>query len=129
MGIAYLPAFYYDKEIIPAGNAIILSDSGKVIPMIPDLNNTISVNLYSTTKRKTKEATDFIEQAAFEKGKNYTLYYWDDKWIEIGKQKAKDGPLNFNNVPSNAIYWLVAEKSRKEERIFTIDENDKQVWW
>jgi len=129
MGIAYLPAFYYDEEIIPAGNAFILSDSGNVEYKIPDGNNRIEVKLYGTTKRITKETTDFIEQASFNQGKEYIFYYWNDKWIETGKAIAKDGPLVFNNVPSNAIYWLVEKDSRKEERIFTINDDGEQVWW
>ncbi len=129
MGVAYLPAFYYDEKIIPAGDALILSDSGKVEPKIPDGSHKITIKLYSTTKRLTKETTDFIETTDFKEGMNYNLYFWNDKWELIGKEKAGNGPLVFNNVPSNAIYWLVEEGSRKEERIFTLDETGNQVWW
>jgi len=129
MGIAYLPAFYYDEHIIPAGDAIILTDSGKIETMKPDAANRLDLKLYSTTKRITKETTDFIEQAEFIAGKSYTLFYWDDKWEKIGMQIAGNGPLKFSKVPSKAIYWLVEDGSRKEERIFTIDETGKQIWW
>ncbi len=129
MGIAYLPAFYYDEKILPAGDAIILTDSGEIETMKPDAGNRIELKLFSTTKRITKETTDFVEQTDFIPGKSYTLYYWDDKWIKVGEQTAGNGPLLFSKVPSNAIYWLVEENSRKEERIFTIDENGKQLWW
>jgi len=128
-GIAYLPAFYYDKEIIPAGNAIIVTDSGKVENKIPDGKNKLTVKLFSTTKRLTKETTDFIEQAEFSGGKNYTLYYWDDKWVKTGTEKAGKGPLVFQDIPSNALYWLVEEGSRKEERIFSLSDNGEQIWW
>lgn len=129
MGIAYLPAFYYEEKIIPAGDAIILTDSGKIETMKPDAANRINVKLFSTTKRITKETTDFIEQTDFLPGKTYTLYYWDDKWIKAGQQNAGKGPLMFTKVPSNAIYWLVEDGSRKEERIFTVDDSGQQVWW
>jgi hypothetical protein len=128
-GIAYLPAFYYDKEIIPAGNAIILTDSGKVETKVPDMKSKLTVKLFSTTQRVTKETTDFIKETDFNRGSSYTLYYWNAKWEKTGTEKAGDGPLVFQNVPSNALYWLVEEGSRKEERIFTIDEKGKQVWW
>ncbi len=128
-GIAYLPAFYYDKEIIPATDAFILSDSGNVDYKIPDVKNRITITLHSTTIKITKEATDFTEKSFFNKGEIYTLNYWDKKWIEIGKQKAGGNPLIFENVPSNAIYWLTEEGSRNEERIFTIDDEGGQVWW
>ncbi len=128
-GVAYLPAFYYDEEIIPAGDAFILSDSAEVIKKVPNGNKRISLTLYSTTKRVTKETTDFIEHAEFNPGNTYILYYWNDKWVEVGKDVAGNGPLIFKGVPSDAIYWLVEEGSRKEERIFTVDTDGKQVWW
>ncbi|MEZ5195613.1 MAG: transglutaminase-like domain-containing protein [Bacteroidales bacterium] len=118
--VAYLPAFYYDEEIIPASNVFVLSDSGIVENKIPDGNLKIDLTLYSTTKRITKETTDFIDQTDFESGKEYILYYWNDKWIENGREKAGNGPLVFKGVPSNAIYWLVEEGSRKEERILQL---------
>jgi hypothetical protein len=128
-GIAYLPAFYYDEQIIPASDALILTDSGKIETCKPDVLNKITVKLYSTTKRVTRETTDFTEQVEFNAGKYYTLYYWNEKWEKVGNEIAANGPLTFNNVPSNAIYWLVEEDSRKEERIFTIDKQGNQVWW
>ncbi|OQX81703.1 MAG: hypothetical protein B6D61_00315 [Bacteroidetes bacterium 4484_249] len=128
-GIAYLPAFYVDKEIIPASNAIILTDSGKVVNLIPDSKNKITIKLHSTTKKITKKSTDYVDETFFNKGAVYTLFYWNDKWVELAKQKAADGPLVFKNVPSNAFYWLVEEGSRKDERLFTIDKDGKQVWW
>jgi len=129
MGIAYLPAFYYDEQIIPAGDAIILTDSGKIETLKPNAVNKVNVKLYSTTKRITREATDFIEQSEFNSGMTYSLYYWNDKWEKIGDEIATHGPITFNNVPTHALYWLVEDGSRKEERIFTLDNDGKQVWW
>lgn len=128
-GVAYLPAFYYDDEIIPAGDAFILSDSGRVEAKIPSGNKRIEVKLYSTTRRITKETTDFIETADFTAGDEYVLYYWNDKWVEAGRAVAGSGPLFFKGIPDNAIYWLVQAGSRNEERIFTLDTDGQQVWW
>ena len=85
--------------------------------------------MYSTTKRIITKATEESEQVHFDIGKTYELFYWNNEWILHGKQKAGDGPLIFKNVPSNALYWLVAEDSHDEERIFTINQEAKQVWW
>lgn len=128
-GVAYLPAFYYDDEVIPAGNAFILSDSGKVEYKAPAGNKKIEIDLFSTTKRITKETTDFIETADFKEGAEYILYYWNDKWVEVGSKVAGNGKLTYSSVPDNAIYWLVEKNSRKEERIFTLDDEGRQVWW
>lgn len=128
-GVVYLPAFYYEEEILPAGEAFILSDSGKIDYKKPLGNKKIQMELFSTTKRITKETTDFIEQAEFSKGSEYILYYWNNKWVEAGRQLAAEGPLVFSAVPDNAIYWLVEKDSRLEERIFTLDDEGIQVWW
>ncbi len=128
-GIAFLPAYYIDGSIVPAGNSFILTDSGKVIYKKPDLKNLLTLKLISTTRKVTKDATDTSEKAFFENDRNYTLYYWNNKWVKAGSKRAGDGPLVFEKAPSNAIFWLVAEGSRKDERIFTIDKNGEQVWW
>ena len=127
--IAYLPAYYVSEKIIPSGKQFILTKEGAIVFNEADKTNLISIKLISTTRKITKNATDNIEQTFFKDGENYELLYWDYEWISLGKQKATGKPLIFKNVPSNALYWLVAENSRKEERIFTIDEKGDQVWW
>ncbi len=127
--VAYLPAYYKNEKIIPAGNVIILDKKGNLIALQPNKNGTRTVKLYSTTKKITKNATDNIETAFFNKGKIYELYYWENGWQLLGKKKAGEGALSFEKVPQNALIWLTEENSKKEERPFTIDENGKQVWW
>ena len=129
--IAYLPAYFVDGEIIPAGKQFILTSEGKVKYNQPDLNKRITLNLISTTKRVTKETTDHAEEVFLKAGETFELFYWDGKWISLGIQKATGKPLKFTNVPSGATYWLVNTIPTKDrpERIFTLDENGKQIWW
>jgi hypothetical protein len=127
--IVYLPAYYRLKKIIPAGVPFILSAEGNIIPLNPRTDKPHSVKLVSTTRKITKNATDNIERAYFKKGLKYRLYYWNVGWKIIGGKKASGKALIFANVPENALLWLTAENSRKQERIFTIDKNGKQVWW
>ncbi len=130
LDIAYLPAYYKNEKIIPAGDAFILTKQGNVVPKVADRKKLVNIKLYSTTRKATKQATDTIEKAYFKDGKEYDLFYWDYGWHLIGTKKATDGkPLAFANIPYGAIYWLVEKNSHKEERIFTIDEDGNQVWW
>ncbi len=129
LDIAYLPAYYKKGKIIPAGKPFILSKEGKIIPLTPDLNKKRRIKLFSTTRKVTRNQTDNIEKAFFEKGKKYELFYWHGGWKSLGSKTAGEGPLVFENVPSNALYWLKVEHSRLDERIFTIDKNGKQIWW
>lgn len=63
-------------------------------------------------------------------GELYELFYWDNKWISLGKQigSSETYKLSYENVPSNTLYLLRNHTKGKEERIFTY-ENGKQVWW
>ena len=83
-----------------------------------------------------KRATDFsfIEFAprnddnSVYPGDMYELFYWNNKWISLGTQKAEDFNIKFDNVPKNALLWLRNLTKGHEERPFTY-ENGKQVWW
>lgn len=126
--IAYLPVYYKNGDYIVAGNQFILNEDGSITENIADTINTISVDLYSTTRKVTRLTTDEIEKASFKDGAEYELFYWNDKWVKISSKIAKgDKPLHFDNVPSNALFWLVEKDSKKEERIFTIV--DGEVKW
>ncbi len=130
LDIAYLPAYYVHKKVVPAGPPFILSKTGTVLPIEADTVHTQTVRLFSTTRKVTRNATDNIEKAFFVPGKSYELFFWkNDAWQSVGKQKAGKGPLVFRNVPSKALYWLLAEHSNREERIFTLDGKGRQVWW
>lgn len=126
--IAYLPAYYLNEKIVPAGKPFILTADGAIQPLAPDKDKPVSVTLASTTKTTLEMSTDGIRKTAFTSGVSYELQYWQDGWQSVGKQVAGEAPLTFNDVPSGCIYWLTAADSDREERIFTFD-NDQQIWW
>jgi len=126
--IAYLPMYYANEELIPAASALILGKNGEIQKLDADSKNRTTINLLSTTRRKLVKSTDGIAKAFFEKGRSYELFYWQHKWVSLGKKIAAEKALIFEDVPANGLYWLVAEGSRKDERIFTI-ENGEQIWW
>ncbi|HBC45823.1 MAG TPA: hypothetical protein DEO84_07895 [candidate division Zixibacteria bacterium] len=127
--IAYLPAFYENDKIVPAGAPFILSTDCKIQKLSPAENQTNSVQLMSTTNKVLAVSTDGVAQAAFTPAKEYELFYWKSGWQSLGKTTASDKPLLFDSVPTGYLYWLVETSSNKEERIFTIDPSGKQVWW
>lgn len=61
-------------------------------------------------------------------GNEYELFYYDMKWISLGKQKAIGYQLIYDNVPINALLLLKNYTEGYEERIFSYDDG-KQVWW
>lgn len=60
-------------------------------------------------------------------GDEYELFYWNNKWTSLGKQKASGYSLTYHQVPKSALLWLRNLTKGKEERPFTY-ENGKQIW-
>ncbi|MFB9076201.1 hypothetical protein ACFFLS_05350 [Flavobacterium procerum] len=60
-------------------------------------------------------------------GNKYELFYWDKKWISLGKKTAKDTVMHYS-VPQNSLLWLRNYTEGKEEHVFTIDSHKNQKW-
>ncbi|WP_236092959.1 transglutaminase domain-containing protein [Bacteroides thetaiotaomicron] len=58
----------------------------------------------------------------------YELFYWQDKWISLGKKQPDGDSVVYDNVPVKALLWLRDLTKGREERPFTY-ENGKQIWW
>lgn len=127
-GVMYLPAYYLNEKIVPAALPFILNNNYILTILKPDTNQTATLQLTATTQRTQEASTDGIGKALFTAGKAYELFYWNGGWKSAGKKVAGEGSLEFTGVPSHGLYWLTADGSDKEERIFTI-ENGQQVWW
>jgi len=127
--IAYLPAFYLNEKIVPAGPAFILHGDGTQTALIGDEAKTTLVTLIATTKRQLEASTDGTAKAFLTPGTEYELSYWRDGWQSVGKIQADDkGAVTFDKAPTGGLYWLTGKDSDREERIFTLD-GDTQVWW
>ena len=126
--IAYLPGLYMGEEIVPIGVPFILRSDCGILELRSEKQETISAELTSTTHRKQEISTDGIAKVFLTVGQTYELFYWKDDWQSVGKAVASDTPLVFEDIPAGSLYWLVAENSDHEERIFTI-EDGRQVWW
>ncbi len=61
-------------------------------------------------------------------GDLYELFFWDGKWISLGKKTAKKHDLTYHDVPNNALLLLRNLSSGSEERIFSYV-NNKQYFF
>jgi Transglutaminase-like superfamily len=125
--LCYLPMILQDDELVPIDVPHILQKDG-IIRFIRGNRSIQDITLLSTTKKKIANATEEKQIVHLEEGSEYELFYWQDEWQSVGKQIATSDPIIFKDVPADRLYWLVQTDSRKEERIFTY-ENDKQIWW
>ncbi|MFC1898646.1 transglutaminase-like domain-containing protein [Candidatus Cloacimonadota bacterium] len=125
--LCFLPMILDGDELVPIDVPIILQKDG--MPRFIEGNRSIQdMTLFSTTKKKIANATEEKQIVHLKEGSEYELFYWQDEWQSAGKQVATGDPLIFNNVPADRLYWLVQVDSRKEERIFTYEDED-QIWW
>ncbi|MFZ5434551.1 MAG: transglutaminase domain-containing protein [Calditrichota bacterium] len=126
--IAYLPGIYVERKIIPVGPPFILEVDGSIEPLTADTNRRTTLRLTSTTATKQESSTDGIIKTNLAAGTRYELHYWDNDWQIAAQAVAAGEPLIFTAIPAHCLYWLTAENSDHEERIFTFA-NERQVWW
>ena len=63
-------------------------------------------------------------------GDKYELFYHDiEGWKSLGKRTATDYFLEYDNLPSGALYWLHNHTQGVEERPFTISKEGKVRFW
>lgn len=58
-------------------------------------------------------------------GDEYELFYNDgiDGWKSLGTQIASSVTLQYNNVPSGALFWLKNKSRGREEQVFSYENN------
>ena len=63
-------------------------------------------------------------------GEEYELFYYAlEGWQSLGCKTAKDFYLDFDGLPTGALYWLHHRTKGVEERIFTIEEDGNIRYW
>jgi len=127
IGICYLPMYYVDDELTPTGSPFILTHNGE-IRELKGSDKICPVRLRSTTKKSYAEISTNKDLSYLIPGSEYELFVWDKEWVSKGKKKANKVPLLYCNLEGERLYWLVKKNSRKQERIFTY-ENNLQIWW
>lgn len=62
-------------------------------------------------------------------GETYELLYCDGPFFRsMGRQKAGDYSVQYDSVPSGALYWLRDLSKGKQERIFTVQDGQVLYW-
>jgi hypothetical protein len=62
-------------------------------------------------------------------GNRYELLYRDaDGWTSMGEKKADGYSIEYDGVPSGALYWLRNRTKGREERIFTCENGNVTFW-
>ena len=101
--IAYLPTYYVNEKLEPAGHAFILGKDGRVRYLTPQAASPISLSLHATTRRAAAQTTDGVAPVLLKEDREYELFYWDDEWISLGKKTASTERLAFRGVPFGGL--------------------------
>jgi hypothetical protein len=123
--IAYLPAYYAEGALRPAAPPLILTREGAVRTLAGGAG-TMTVTL----RPKGSEAEE--DEGPVLKGKpgtRYELSVWENGWSSRGSRLLEtEEPVAWPDVPADHLYWMVAEGSRRLERIFTIEGGARVNW-
>jgi hypothetical protein len=128
--IMYLPAFYIDEELVPAGLPFILHKDGSIRTLTND-GEMVSVSTNeSTSDRVTYEGrTDESFLVPLKEGASYKLHKWlEDDWKEISTAIGTEQPMQFSELTSGSLFWLTEVDGNREERPFTIGKGEIVRW-
>lgn len=125
--VVYLPAKALEGKLILEKNPILLKNNGSTIYLKPDFKNSFNCVL----SRNNETRTEYEENNSTEinNGKKYHLLYWNGKWVYHGSSIAVNNSVNYDNIPSKALYVLVSDKPDKYERPFIINPSNNKITW
>ena len=108
-------AIPFKKEDGSASNVI----DGNILTY-SDFNSWLTIDLKKPHSITSMQICPRTDGNGIMPGDTYELaYFGKNGWQVIGKKKADKDYLQFDNVPSNALYWLKDLTHGKEERIFS----------
>ena len=128
--ILYLPAFFRDGEIEPAGTPFVLESDG-TIRFVAVAGEDISVTAKETsgTQVALEDWTDESVSLPLKDGAKYELKEWTPVgWDVIAELLGDSSPMQLTNLSSNGLYWLVETDGDHEERPFTIVDGEIVRW-
>lgn len=118
-GVVYLPCYYENDALIPAGYPKVLGFNNELV-LKPDVNQKRTVTI--------REQEKYLK---FRPGKQYDLYYWDNEWKLFATQTADEisTELKFENAPGSCLFRLIPEYSQGKERPFIILDEGTRIWY
>ncbi len=89
----------------------------------------VGIDLGKQTEIKTMRFLTRTDDNGITPGHHYELlYYSENGWKTIKEKEATEDYLEFESVPSEALYWLKDLTEGKEERIFSYENGIVRFW-
>lgn len=127
--IAYLPIFSTTKGFIHAAPPFILGKDG-IVQLLDGRNSSVGKFKVAITNPATVDAdTDGeMPKIVIDPGKNYTLYMWNDDWVEVAETSENNPVLVVELANRNRLFWCVEQGGRRLERIFILRDGQQLMY-
>lgn len=119
-GIVYIVGHYSKNEFEFSSAPFILQEDGEIKYLISDTTTSSSIKVHRKYPYNNSNEIKINDR--------YELYYWSEGWKSLGEKLANEKQLGYDNVPSNALFILRNKERGRQERPFTIL-NNQQVFW
>ena len=94
-----------------------------------DASNTLAIDLGRAVSLSKVECLLRNDGNSVWPGHWYELLYHDGtEWCTLGIQQAQERWVEFSGIPSGALLWLRDLTEGKQERIFTVTDNQVRFW-
>lgn len=136
-------AFYDENNRRLIGEIIEINNSQEIIKM-DTLNSKFFDNnmlTYSHVKSaigicfKEPVNVSYVKYATYNDGngiypgEEYELFYFDNgQWMSLGLKTVINNSIEYENAPTEALFWLCNQTKGKEERPFTIRDGRVRFW-
>lgn len=121
------------NRVVPAGDMPFrlraAFDDNPLTYAYADKSNTLTVDLGRPVALTQVECLLRNDGNAVWPGHWYELLFHDGRaWCSLGVQEAVEQWVEFGKVPSGALLWLRDLTAGREERIFTVTDNQVRFW-
>lgn len=125
--IVYLPAYFADGQLVPAGAPFFLHEDGSR-EAYAGSGDAVAADLVATGRGKLQLDSAGRPKSRLTPAASYELFIWKEGgWQSLGKQTATEAPIHAERLPEDGLFWLVQDDSRRLERPFALADG-AQVW-
>jgi len=126
--IVYLPAVHDGEKLVPAADPLLVHKDGSIETLRGAAEGGDLLAVAVSPSKKSPDTHVVTPVSRLKEGTSYELKFWNGAWETVLGLTAGKEPMRFERLPKDGLYWLVANDSRRLERIFTI-ERGRQRWW
>lgn len=127
-GMLYLPAVHDGNDLKPAAPPRVLRTDGTVVVFAGTAAGAACAVTATTPEQVSVDTKVVTPVSHLAPGAAYALSRFAGAWTEVMAFEATAAPTTFEGLPSDGLYWLVANDGKRLERPFTIEAGRQRFW-